>query len=65
MKQIAIYGKGGIGKSTITANLAAALGCEGRRVMQMLRPQTGLDPSVNGGRKERNGPRLPPPGRRG
>ncbi len=39
MKQIAIYGKGGIGTSTITANLAAALGCEGRRVMQI-----GCDP---------------------
>ena len=39
MKQIAIYGKGGIGKSTITANLSAALGCEGRRVMQI-----GCDP---------------------
>ena len=25
MKKIAIYGKGGIGKSTTTANLAAAL----------------------------------------
>ena len=29
MKQIAIYGKGGIGKSTIAANLSAVLGLAG------------------------------------
>ncbi|WP_028319514.1 nitrogenase component 1 [Desulfobulbus elongatus] len=37
--KIAIYGKGGIGKSTVTANLAAALAAEGRRVLQI-----GCDP---------------------
>jgi len=39
MKKIAIYGKGGIGKSTITANLSAALSASGHRVLQM-----GCDP---------------------
>lgn len=37
--QIGIYGKGGIGKSTITANLAAALGLSGKKVFQI-----GCDP---------------------
>ncbi|HDL08034.1 MAG TPA: nitrogen fixation protein NifEH [Desulfobacteraceae bacterium] len=37
--RIAIYGKGGIGKSTITANLAAALAERGKRVLQI-----GCDP---------------------
>jgi len=39
MKKIAIYGKGGIGKSTISANLTAALSEKGKRVMQI-----GCDP---------------------
>ncbi len=39
MKQIAIYGKGGIGKSTITANLSVALAEKGLRVLQI-----GCDP---------------------
>lgn len=39
MKQIAIYGKGGIGKSTTTSNLSAALAEAGYRVMQV-----GCDP---------------------
>ncbi|MCL2151038.1 MAG: nitrogen fixation protein NifEH [Coriobacteriia bacterium] len=37
--QIAIYGKGGIGKSTIAANISAALAAGGSRVMQI-----GCDP---------------------
>ena len=37
--KIAIYGKGGIGKSTVTANLSAALAEGGRRVLQI-----GCDP---------------------
>jgi len=39
MRQIAIYGKGGIGKSTIAANLCMALQEQGHRVMQV-----GCDP---------------------
>ena len=37
--QIAIYGKGGIGKSTVSANLSAALASCGRKVLQI-----GCDP---------------------
>ena len=37
--EIAIYGKGGIGKSTIAANLSAALSISGKRVLQI-----GCDP---------------------
>ena len=39
MFQIAVYGKGGIGKSTISANLSVALSDCGKRVMQI-----GCDP---------------------
>ena len=39
MFQIAVYGKGGIGKSTITANLSASLALQGKRVLQV-----GCDP---------------------
>jgi len=39
MRQIAIYGKGGIGKSTISSNLCMALRKQGLRVMQV-----GCDP---------------------
>ena len=39
MRKIAIYGKGGIGKSTTTSNLSAALAGMGYRVMQV-----GCDP---------------------
>ena len=42
MIKIAIYGKGGIGKSTTAANIAAALGLKGLRVMQI-----GCDPKAD------------------
>lgn len=42
MRQIAIYGKGGIGKSTTTQNLTAALASMGKRVMQI-----GCDPKAD------------------
>jgi nitrogenase iron protein NifH len=42
MRQIAIYGKGGIGKSTTVQNLAAALGLNGRRLMLV-----GCDPKAD------------------
>ena len=42
MKKIAIYGKGGIGKSTVTSNLSAALAVSGYRVLQI-----GCDPKAD------------------
>lgn len=39
MKRIAMYGKGGIGKSTIAANLSAAMALKGSHVLQV-----GCDP---------------------
>jgi nitrogenase iron protein NifH len=42
MRQIAIYGKGGIGKSTTTQNLAAALAEQGRHLMIV-----GCDPKAD------------------
>lgn len=42
MHKIAIYGKGGIGKSTISSNLSAALAKRGMRVMQI-----GCDPKAD------------------
>ena len=38
-KQVAIYGKGGIGKSTMSSNISAALASLGKKVMQI-----GCDP---------------------
>ncbi len=42
MIKIAIYGKGGIGKSTVTANLAAAFAALGKKVVQI-----GCDPKAD------------------
>lgn len=42
VKKIAIYGKGGIGKSTVTSNLSAALALLGKRVIQI-----GCDPKAD------------------
>lgn len=42
MRQIAIYGKGGIGKSTTTQNLTAGLGIMGKKIMVV-----GCDPKAD------------------
>ena len=54
MKKIAIYGKGGIGKSTIVSNLSAALAQEGLKVMQI-----GCDPKADSTIGLRHGRPLP------
>ena len=54
MKQIAVYGKGGIGKSTISANLSAALSHESIKVLQI-----GCDPKHDSTRLLTNGRRVP------
>lgn len=52
--QIAIYGKGGIGKSTTTSNLSAALSKLGYKVMQF-----GCDPKSDSTNTLRNGNYIP------
>lgn len=42
MQKIAIYGKGGIGKSTVTSNLSAAFATLGKKVIQI-----GCDPKAD------------------
>ena len=42
MRKFAIYGKGGIGKSTTTANVSAALASIGKKVVQI-----GCDPKAD------------------
>lgn len=54
MLKIAIYGKGGIGKSTTTSNLAAALSLAGNRVMQI-----GCDPKSDSTKNLMNGKIIP------
>ncbi|MDR2492600.1 MAG: nitrogenase iron protein [Coriobacteriales bacterium] len=54
LKQIAIYGKGGIGKSTTTSNLSAALADMGYRVMQF-----GCDPKADSTNTLRDGTYIP------
>jgi nitrogenase iron protein len=51
--RIAIYGKGGIGKSTIAANLAAAMAATGVKVLQI-----GCDPKQDSTRVLLSGRRL-------
>lgn len=53
-KQIAIYGKGGIGKSTIASNVAAAVASLGKRVMLV-----GCDPKQDTTMSLCGGQRLP------
>ena len=54
MKRIAIYGKGGIGKSTTVSNIAATLSAMGNRVMQI-----GCDPKADSTRNLTNGKAIP------
>lgn len=54
IKQIAIYGKGGIGKSTTTSNISAALSEAGFKVMQF-----GCDPKSDSTNTLRGGKYIP------
>lgn len=54
VKGIAIYGKGGIGKSTTTSNISAALANMGYKVMQF-----GCDPKSDSTNTLRNGTYIP------
>ena len=54
IKQIAIYGKGGIGKSTTTSNISAALSRQGYKVMQF-----GCDPKADSTNTLRDGTYIP------
>ena len=53
-RELALYGKGGIGKSTISANLSAALAERGERVLQI-----GCDPKHDSTRLLMRGRALP------
>ena len=54
LRQIAIYGKGGIGKSTTTSNISAALAVAGYKVMQF-----GCDPKADSTNTLRGGKYIP------
>ncbi len=54
MLKIAIYGKGGIGKSTTVSNLSCALAKQGKRVMQI-----GCDPKSDSTCNLMGGKRIP------
>ena len=66
MRKVAIYGKGGIGKSTTTQNTVAGLAEMGKKVMVV-----GCDPKADstrlllGGLAQKSGARHPARGRRG
>ncbi len=53
MKEIAIYGKGGIGKSTLASNISAALALVGNKVLQI-----GCDPKHDSTRLLTHGKRI-------
>ncbi|HWR30309.1 MAG TPA: nitrogenase iron protein [Negativicutes bacterium] len=54
IKQIAIYGKGGIGKSTTTSNISAALARDGYKILQV-----GCDPKSDSTNTLRGGTYIP------
>jgi nitrogenase iron protein NifH len=54
MKKIAIYGKGGIGKSTTVSNVAAAMAAMGLTVLQI-----GCDPKADSSRNLTGGRNIP------
>lgn len=54
MKKIAIYGKGGIGKSTTVSNIAAAMSAMGLKVLQI-----GCDPKADSTRNLTEGRNIP------
>jgi nitrogenase iron protein NifH len=54
MRQIAIYGKGGIGKSTVASNLSVAFAEKGLKVMQI-----GCDPKRDSTRNLTSGEMIP------
>ena len=54
MLKIAVYGKGGIGKSTVTSNLAAAFASMGKKVIQI-----GCDPKADSTMQLRHGEAVP------
>jgi nitrogenase iron protein NifH len=53
LQQIAIYGKGGIGKSVVATNLSAHFGIQGRRVLHV-----GCDPKCDSALRLMNGSRV-------
>ena len=54
MIRVAVYGKGGIGKSTTVSNVAAALAEKGMKVMQI-----GCDPKADSTILLRHGKKVP------
>ena len=53
MKELAVYGKGGIGKSTLSANISAALQRKGKKILQI-----GCDPKHDSTRALMGGQRI-------